>query len=168
VATRLSSPYLVGRRIELQLLNAAFGRASGGDPALVLVAGEAGVGKTRLVEEFAGSALRHGAYVLTGGCVRLSGEMAPFAPVVEAFRRLFTQWSADELDALFGASRPCLAPLLPAFNEVIDRAERTGVSPDTTQSRLFDLALGLVTRLAARAPTVLIVDDIQWADSLDT
>jgi DNA-binding CsgD family transcriptional regulator len=150
--------------MELQLLNAAFGRASGGDPALVLVAGEAGVGKTRLVEEFASRALRRGACVLTGGCVRLSGEMAPFAPVVEAFRRLFTQWSADELDALFGASRPGLAPLLPAFNEVIDRGERTGVSPDTTQSRLFDLALGLVTRLAARAPTVLIVDDIQWAD----
>ena len=71
MAGRVSSPRLVGRAEELARLAAALDRAAAGDPAAVLVAGEAGVGKTRLVAEFTSQASDGGVSVLTGGCVAL-------------------------------------------------------------------------------------------------
>src|SRR4051794_38486509 len=74
VPTRLVSPVLVGRREELAALSAAFERATTAEPVIVVVGGEAGVGKTRLVDEAAARTVEQGARVLTGRCVELGGE----------------------------------------------------------------------------------------------
>ncbi len=127
---------------------------------MVLVAGEAGVGKTRLVEELAAGARERGYQVLIGGCVSLSADVAPYAPIVEALRPLTRSGAEPGLEAVLGAH---------ASNQAAMTADSTGISPDSGQSRRLELLLGMLGRLAARAPLVLVVEDIQWADrsSLD-
>ena len=79
----MQSPTLVGRIEELQILEAARRRAADADPAVVLVGGEAGVGKTRLVAELTSSCLADGIRVLSGGCVPVGEGALPYAPIVE-------------------------------------------------------------------------------------
>jgi predicted ATPase len=85
---RGSSPTFVGRVEELQTLEAAGKRATDGEPAVVLVGGEAGVGKTRLITELTGRLTAHGTRILPGGCVPIGEGALAYAPVVEALRTL--------------------------------------------------------------------------------
>ena len=100
VSRRVSSAFLVGRSEELERLRMVYERVAEGSPATLLLAGEAGVGKTRLVEEFVGGVRRSAAPVLIGGCMELGDGGLPFAPFVEAFRSLVRQLDGDELDRL--------------------------------------------------------------------
>ena len=88
VTRRGSSPVFIGRRAELDRLEESFDRAALGLPSLVLLAGEAGVGKSRLVSEFSARAEAAGAAVITGGCLDLGEGGLPYAPFVEAMRAL--------------------------------------------------------------------------------
>ena len=88
VLRRVSSPTFVGRTAELAALESALARASEGIPAFAFVAGESGVGKSRLVTEFEARAARSGARVLVGHCLELGGTIFPYAPIVEALRPL--------------------------------------------------------------------------------
>ena len=164
MATRLASPSFIGRRSELRKLQAATELAVRGESGLVLVAGEAGVGKTRLVNELAEWARGRHYQVLIGGCVSLSAEVAPFAPIVEALRPLARDFPQAELDEVLGASARGLARLMPGLTPVNEGTTSTGISPDTSQGRLLELLLGMLARLAARAPVVLVIEDIHWAD----
>src|SRR5512132_4317442 len=83
VARRVSSPVVVGRDAEAAQLWAALERAAGGRPAIVLVAGEAGVGKTRLVTDLVGRSGELGAVALTGGCLDVGDGVLAYAPLVE-------------------------------------------------------------------------------------
>jgi predicted ATPase len=87
---RVASPTFVGRVEELQTLEAARRRVADGEPAVVLVGGEAGVGKTRLVAELASRCATDGTRVLSGGCVPVGEGALPYAPIVEALRALLT------------------------------------------------------------------------------
>ena len=80
----MTSPDFVGRAHELAMLDQALEQADGGAPAVLLVGGEAGVGKTRLVTEFAARRSGNGTRVLVGGCVPVADGGLPFAPAVEA------------------------------------------------------------------------------------
>src|ERR1700716_4541810 len=88
VSRDLVSPVLVGRRHELGRLRSLLTRAMSGEPVVALVAGEAGVGKTRLAQEVARVADDLGVLVLSGGCVELGGEGIPLAPLVDVLRAL--------------------------------------------------------------------------------
>jgi DNA-binding NarL/FixJ family response regulator len=165
VAKRVSSPTLIGRRSELAELQEAARGAAAGRPGLVLVAGEAGVGKSRLVAELAAWARAEGYRVLTGGCVSLSGEVAPFAPIIEALRVLPTELSPSELAAVAGPRAGELDSLLPATLAAVETRDTIGLSPDTSQGRRLELVFGLLGRLAAPAPLILVIEDIHWADS---
>ena len=88
---RVSSPAFAGRAGELELLGATLGRASAGSAAMVLVGGDAGIGKSRLVEEFCARARREGALIARGGCVPLDGAGLPYGPVVGFLRDLVRQ-----------------------------------------------------------------------------
>jgi predicted ATPase len=105
VARRVSSPVLVGRDAEVARLDAALERAAAGRPAIVVVAGEAGVGKTRLITELTARCAAQGTRVLAGGCVPVGEGALPYAPIVEILRVLLGDVGAGEVRKLAGASR---------------------------------------------------------------
>src|SRR3954471_20863168 len=144
----LESPVLVGRESELATLMAALDSAIEREPAVVLVGGEAGVGKTRLVEEAAQRARDADVRVLTGSCIELGGEGLPLSPVADALRSLTRVTPADELDEFIGPARLELARLLP---ELDPESAAAGLPPTAAGGnvRLLELVLGVIQRLAA-------------------
>jgi DNA-binding CsgD family transcriptional regulator len=170
----LTSPTFVGRTEELAQLAAAGERAAAGTPTTVLIGGEAGVGKTRLVDEAVAAARANGATVLVGGCVELGGEGVPFAPLIEALRGVVRDLDEPALARLLpGRTRAELARLLPELGPPAPSdPEAGGGGPglSTTpglwseQGRLFELFLGLLERLGEERPAVLVVEDLHWAD----
>jgi DNA-binding CsgD family transcriptional regulator len=147
---RLTSPVLVGRELELaQLLEAATN-----PPSIVLVEGEAGVGKTRLVAELlAHHDLRaHRRFV--GHCHQLS-EPFPLGPVVEALRE--ARPNPRTLNPVAGALRP----LLPELADSLPEAPEPLGDPRADRHRVLRAVREL---LAALGPTVLALEDLQWAD----
>ncbi|GII03065.1 helix-turn-helix transcriptional regulator [Planobispora takensis] len=157
---RAVSPVFVGREAELAGLGEAFEQARKKAAAAVLLGGEAGVGKTRLINCFAERAAADGAHVLAGGCVELSAEGLAYAPFTAAIRQLVREQGAEEVAALLpeGAARD-LARLLPEFGE-----PSGDVESETARARLFEQILTLLERLAERRPVILLIEDIHWAD----
>ncbi|WP_281424100.1 ATP-binding protein [Nonomuraea rhizosphaerae] len=157
---RSVSPVFVGRDKELSSLSEAFDEARKGAATAVLVGGEAGVGKTRLVQRFAERAARDGAHVLYGGCVELSTEGLAYAPFTAALRQLVREQGTDRIAALLpGGAERDLARLLPEFGEPSSDGET-----ETGRARLFEQFLTLLERLADSRPTILLIEDIHWAD----
>ncbi|MGH2813886.1 MAG: ATP-binding protein, partial [Actinomycetota bacterium] len=113
-----------------------------------------------------------GATVLTGGCVELGGEGVPFVPLVEALRGLVRDLDEPALARLLpGQTRPELAHLLPELGPPATpdgggELDRLSTTPGfwSDQGRLFELLLGLLERLGAERRTVLVVEDLHWAD----
>jgi tetratricopeptide (TPR) repeat protein len=158
---RVVSPIFVGRIEELQVLEAALGRATNSEPAVVLVGGEAGVGKTRLVAELTARCATDGTRVLSGGCVPIGDGALPYAPIVEGLRALVGDLGAGAVRGLVGPSWPELARLLPALGV----PQAGGGPPDqAAQARLFELLLGMLARLSQQMPVTLVVEDLHWAD----
>ena len=161
VARRVSSPVLVGRDAEVAQLRAALDRAAAGRPAIVVVAGEAGVGKTRLVAELVGQAGELGAVALTGGCLDVGEGVLAYAPLVEALRPLVVVLDPGELDRVLGGARAELARLVP---ELGPHAGGRPAEAPLAPTRLFELLLGVLHRLAERGPVLLVVEDLHWSD----
>lgn len=151
------SPLFIGRARELAALGDALGRARAGASSTVLVGGEAGVGKTRLIREFT-ARRADDARVLVGGCLELGTEGLPFAPFTAVLRGLVRELGRDGVAALVpGGDTRGLARLLPEFGE-------PGEEGAEARARLFEQVLGLLERLAEDRPVVLIVEDAHWAD----
>jgi predicted ATPase len=141
VALRVSSPVLVGRAAEAAQLWAAFERAQAGSPATVVAAGEAGVGKTRLVTELIGRVRGQGALALAGGCLDVGEGVVAYAPLVEALRSLIGAVDPAELERVLGGARAELARLLPELGPLEAAAGAGALVP----GRLFELLLGCCT-----------------------
>jgi predicted ATPase len=143
-----------GRAAEQELLGDVVRDAVAGVPRAVVIHGEAGIGKTRLAREICSDLELN---MLWGSCVHFGSASVPFAPITGVLQDWLTRASSDEraevLDGLDG-----LAALLPALGNTTADTTRLPV--------LVDLVLN---RIAARRPTVVVVDDLQWADvaSLD-
>jgi DNA-binding CsgD family transcriptional regulator/tetratricopeptide (TPR) repeat protein len=171
VATRVSSPVFIGRRGELARLVASLDRAIVGNSATVLVGGDAGIGKSRLIGEFAAHARRSGTLVLAGGCVSLGGGGGlPFAPIVEALRRLpaiVAEGDIAELGSIEDLRSPAtteLGRLVPELGSSRTEEVISSDRPEWIQARIFEGLLALLQALAVRAPVVLILEDLHWAD----
>jgi DNA-binding CsgD family transcriptional regulator/tetratricopeptide (TPR) repeat protein len=160
MAARIMSPVLVGREGELAVLDAALAPARRGGPSVILIGGEAGVGKSRLVREFAARSRTAGARVLTGGCVELGTDGLPFAPFTAVLRDLVRDLGADGVARLLpgGATRD-FARLLPEFG-----AADAEAGDIVARARLFEQVLALLERLADDGPVVLVIEDAHWAD----
>ena len=158
---RVSSPIFVGRHSELEAMTAVVSGSAASSPVLALVIGEAGVGKTRLVTEVAQRATSSGAFVITGGCVPLGDGTVPFAPLREAMRDLASQLSQEDFEALLGSAREELAFLVPSVGGI---GAVSQVEGPHRQGRFHELILALLERLAAERSTVLILEDLHWAD----
>jgi ATP/maltotriose-dependent transcriptional regulator MalT len=140
MAGRLSSQVIAGREGELAEVRAAFERAAGGSASAVVIGGEAGVGKTRLLTELTSHAHDAGALVLLGRCADLRDADMPLLPIAEALASLGplpARESAELEDAWRGR-----APGVAVFMPVLDRLREASAS----------------------APVVLAVDDLHWAD----
>lgn len=159
VETRSVSPVFVGRTDELATLFDALSRAAAGEPQALLIGGEAGVGKTRLVEEFAAAACGRGAVVALGGCVEMGADGLPFAPFSTALRAL-RRALPDELAACAAGQEEELARLLPELGQ-----SRTGRHDEEGMARLFELTARLLERVAAEHTVVLVLEDLHWADA---
>ena len=156
----MNSPALVGRGEYLAELDAALARTRDGGPATLLIGGEAGVGKTRLITEFAAMASGTGARVLAGGCLDLGADGLPFAPFAAMLRELVRDMGAAGVAALLpGRATREFARLLPEFGEATPEAD-----PGVARARLFEQMLTLLERLAETSPVVLIIEDAHWAD----
>jgi DNA-binding CsgD family transcriptional regulator/tetratricopeptide (TPR) repeat protein len=157
---RAHSPTFVGRIEELHALEAALKRAADAEPAVVLVGGEAGIGKTRVIAELTARRTHDGTRVLHGGCVPVGDGGLPYAPIVEALRALLSDVGVNKVRELVGPSWPELARLLPALGA----PDQTVQPEQAAQARLFELLLGLLGRLSEQVPLVLVVEDLHWAD----
>ncbi|WP_112468953.1 helix-turn-helix transcriptional regulator [Streptomyces triticisoli] len=163
VETRSVSPVFVGRADELSTLHEVLSRAAAGEPQALLLAGEAGVGKTRLIEEFAGAAGRHGTVVAVGGCVEIGADGLPFAPFSTALRALRRELP-EEFAAAAAGQEEELARLLPELGEP-PAARGTGRYDEEGMARLFELTARLLERVAADHTVVVALEDLHWADA---
>ncbi len=154
---------LLGREPELGALVAAWEQARRGAPSVVLVGGEAGVGKSRLIDELRGVVEAGGDLVVVGGTPTRGTVAQPFAPLTAALRNLLRALGPDEVDPVIGPARTDLARLLPELGP----AGHTPAAFDQLTSepaRLFELVLGVLSRLAARRPFVFGIEDLHWAE----
>jgi DNA-binding CsgD family transcriptional regulator/tetratricopeptide (TPR) repeat protein len=165
VARRVSSPAFVGRKPELAALLDALDRAAAGEFAAIFLAGESGVGKSRLLQELERVADERGARVLAGGCVSLGEGELPYAPVRTALRRLAQDLDPDSVEELLGPGREELARLVPEFGTTgSPRPEGSEAAERMAEARLFDMLLAMLGRLGEETPLLLAIEDIHWAD----
>ncbi|MGB3476863.1 MAG: BTAD domain-containing putative transcriptional regulator [Mycobacterium sp.] len=150
----------VGRGLELERLGAAWQAALAGGIHAMLIAGEPGVGKTRLAGEWSHQVFEHGAVVLYGRSDEDLG--APYQPFAEALRSLVPCIGTQRLRGLRGVE--ALLPLIPGLTEVLpDLSAPPRADPDTERYALFDAVVALLELASASAPVVLILDDLHWA-----
>ena len=155
---------LIGRGAEEARLDAALEAAVAGRGTTVIVGGEAGIGKTRLVGRVATTAGARGATVLGGACLPAGSGAIPYAPFVEALRELTRSVEPGRLPALLGPARDEVTRLLPEVASRKTHEPTTSEFDRAGQTRLFEAVLGVLERQARSGPVVLIVEDIQWAD----
>jgi ATP/maltotriose-dependent transcriptional regulator MalT len=162
VATRVTSSRFIGRSRELAELEAALADASAGRPSLAFIAGESGVGKTRLLKELERGALAAEARVISGECVSLGEDELPYAPIVAALRSL-TRDGDPVLDELGPTTRAGLASLLPELAPATAPPVMDRDAP--AQARVFEALLTLLDQLGRDEPVLLAIEDLHWADA---
>lgn len=150
----------VGRGRELERLVSAWQSTLAAGTRAVLIAGEPGVGKTRLAGEWSRNAYDQGAVVLYGRCDEDLG--APYQPFAEALRSLVSCVDSNRLRNVRGIE--ALLPLIPGLADKLpDVAAPPRADPDTERYALFDAVVALLGTASATAPVVLILDDLHWA-----
>jgi ATP/maltotriose-dependent transcriptional regulator MalT len=160
VARRLTSNHFVGRSSELSELEQSSGAASAGQPVLVLLGGESGVGKTRLVAELERRLHEDEVLVLRGEAVEQDDGELPYVALTSALRPLVRRHDPG-LDELTSGSRTQLAALLPGLE---DSGGKPGADGPSAQVRLFEALVELLDVLSERQPVALILEDMHWAD----
>jgi DNA-binding CsgD family transcriptional regulator len=151
---------LVGRTDELRRLAELIGLGGDREPGgNVLIGGDAGVGKSRLLSELSSRAHDAGWRVLIGHCLDFGDSALPYLPFSEAFGRLSSE-QTGVAKALVEAS-PAIARLLPAHRLLAEAVEQ---EEPTEPAALFDAVSGALAELGRQAPLVFVVEDVHWAD----
>jgi len=158
----LNVPF-VGRGAELSRLMTLYEQASSGQPQVALLEGEAGIGKTRLAAAFLDWVKAQGAEVLEGRAFQTSQRL-PYQPLLEALRTRFEQ-ELDLRQWLGDAWLTELSRLLPDLRERYPDLPPPTINGAFASSRLFEALARLSQALASRAPLLIFVDDMQWADA---
>jgi DNA-binding CsgD family transcriptional regulator/tetratricopeptide (TPR) repeat protein len=175
VAGRTTSERFIGRVEHLDTLRGLVASIGGGVPQVVLVEGDAGIGKTRLVGELVAEAARVDTRALIGHCVQFLDRAPALAPVAGVLRQLVDDGPPALVERILAPWQPALGRLLPHASAGTG-AGTDGTGPGAGSStgagtdagldtdRLFDALLGLFGSLAARQPTVIVFEDVHWAD----
>lgn len=151
---------LVGRTVELAAIQTDLQAVAEGTGHLVVVAGEPGVGKTRLTQEVMLACRDRGFLVATGRCYELH-QSVPYYPFLEALSSLYAA-TAELVRADVSARWPALLRLLP--NQPASPPPATGASPQEEQQRLFWAVAGFLQALSEAVPVALLLDDLHWSD----
>ena len=175
VSRRVSSPHLVARAEELALLQTAWAEAVAEGPRTVLVAGEAGIGKTRLVDTFAAALRTAGAaggahpgpevLVLRAPCVALGTGSLTYAPFRAALADLVHEVGADTVRGWAAGGVPALARLVPDLADLQRAGGALHPATGTVEEGAADVLTRLLHTAAAQRPLVLLLEDLHWADS---
>lgn len=159
---RMAHSPFIGRTRELAEADAAFHRVLDGEGHVLLVSGEPGIGKTRLVREVISRSQQAGAQAFVCECRAEGG--SPYAPFTQLLRQAFSP-STEEMHlpdfvlADLAALTPALRALFPAM------PTNPGLDPRAEQERLYDSVGELCAALSANVPFLLVVEDVHWADS---
>jgi DNA-binding CsgD family transcriptional regulator/tetratricopeptide (TPR) repeat protein len=175
VMPRWDDAPMVGRAAELAHLLAHVERATAGRTSTVLLAGDAGVGKTRLLDELTVRAAERGVRVLTGHCVDLGDVGLPYLPFVDLLRpvaaepELAPAAAGNPVLAALLAGRPASFPPVPPAAEGRDLSRplphRAAPQPvDDGRLQLFESVATLICELASGAPLLIVLEDVHWAD----
>jgi class 3 adenylate cyclase len=154
----------VGRLAEIAAVGKAWRDVHDGQAQAVVVAGDPGIGKTRLVAEFCASAHDDGAAVLLGASTEET--LAPYQPFIQALRHYVASCPPDELLLQVGTRRAILAQLVPELAGAHARAvrSRAEIRGEGERYALFDAVASLLREVALTRPLILVLDDLHWAD----
>lgn len=158
---------LVDRVEEMNVLKDALYRAIHGQGSLVLIYGEAGIGKTRLAKELAAYASLIGIRVLSGKCpalLRMDG-VPPYILWKEVIKDYLETCTPEQLYRVIGYYPAEIAKLVPEFGQKTRTIPQSlPISPETEQNRLFEAVSQLITNISMETPLLVVLDDLQWAD----
>jgi DNA-binding CsgD family transcriptional regulator len=152
----------VGRDVELREMAGLLDALDGGTQGLALqIAGQAGIGKSRLLAQLAAGARDHGHLVVSGRAADFEGEL-PFGVFVDALDDQLASLGPARLATLANGLGPALAIVFPAFDAIVSGARPPEVPEE--RFRAHRAVRCLLSALAADAPVVLVLDDVQWVD----
>lgn len=161
---RIECPVVIGRGPALNALEQALDQAHAGHGQTVVLAGEAGIGKTRLVSETKTRTLAHASLILQGHCFE-PDRVLPYAPLLDLLRAHFTGRSAADIAHDLGPTAHELVKLLPELaSRLPDLAPTPAANSEQEKRRLFQALTEFFTHLAARQPLLVIIEDLHWSD----
>jgi DNA-binding CsgD family transcriptional regulator len=156
---------LVGRDAELRLVRPLIAGLQSGSGGVVTLAGDPGVGKTRLAQELAAQAPLHGATVHWGRCAESEG-MPAYWPWIQILRAWLASHDDADLRHDLGSGAPALAQVVPEVGERLPNLPALPAAPpDQARFRIFDSVASWLQRATSRQPLVLVLDDAHWADA---
>ncbi len=163
VATTGRTPY-VGREEERTQLRRYLDQAAQGEGTLVMIGGEAGVGKSRLAEELVADARARGMFTAVGRCYEMEGAQPyiPFVEVIDYWARVVPQ---EDLLRALGDSAPEVAKLAPRLRRMVpDLDEPLDLPPEQARHYMFESVCDFLERSSRIKPMLLVLDDLHWAD----
>jgi class 3 adenylate cyclase len=161
------TPY-VGRSDERALLRQAVDRAVTGTGGVALIAGEAGLGKTRIVDELAAEAKTRGMFVVRGQCYDMEGAV-PYVPFVEAIEYGLTVTARDVFRSAMGDAGPEIARFVPKVRVAFpDLPPPLALPTDQARHYMFESVSDFFARAAAIQPMLVVLEDLHWADESTT
>ncbi|HWD56451.1 MAG TPA: BTAD domain-containing putative transcriptional regulator [Acidimicrobiales bacterium] len=162
IPTSPNEGLFVGRDRESALLRDWWGSVGRGDGGLLLVDGDPGIGKTRLVGELARAVEGEGALVLWGRCDE--DPVAPFQPFAEALGRYFHAESADRISGMPEWQLAELSRLVLRLREYAPPFEPDAGDPENNRFRFFEAVTATLSELSSNGTILLVIDDLHWAD----
>lgn len=157
------SPVLIGRAPEMAALEQSAHAVQHGAGQCVVLSGEAGVGKSRLVAEIRSRTAGQGFLTLQGCCFE-PDSVFPYAPVIDLLRAYFAQRPAPEVCEALGAQAPEFVTLLPELAALLPEVQpATVLEPEAEKHRLFEAVLQFLMRLAQAQPLLVVFEDVHWA-----
>ena len=160
-------PILVGRSSEMNVLQEYIETAAGGQGGIVLLSGEAGIGKSRLVAELQQSASAQDFQLLSGQCFP-TDRSCSYAPLLDLLRAFLAPLSPAQITTAMGASARALLPLLPEYVQHLPELVRlpplSPLEPEQEKRRLFATLAEVLTKQVNAQPLLLVIEDLHWSD----
>ncbi|PKB73464.1 MAG: hypothetical protein BZY75_01755 [SAR202 cluster bacterium Io17-Chloro-G7] len=164
MTAKATGQIFIGRQQQMAELTASLDQALSGLGRIVMIAGEPGIGKTRIAQEFASHAESLGAQTFWGWCHEQEGA-PPYWPWVQPIRSYIQRTDAKSLAAQMGQGAADLLEVIPELQDQLPGIELPPtLEPQQARFRLFDSIATFLKNVARSQPLVLVLDDLQWAD----